>query len=73
MFNISNTKPAQTFVFVAQISTNIAQTNGIVLVIISFYGVPTSRRFSHSIASETLFRTRSKHSEENVFSDFVTW
>ncbi len=45
MFNISNTKPAQTFVFAAQISTNVvAQTDGIVLVIISFYGVPTSRR-----------------------------
>ena len=44
MFNISNTKPAQTFIFAAQISTNVAQTNGIVLVIIPFYGVPTSRR-----------------------------
>ncbi len=45
MFNISNTKPEQTFIFfAAQISTNVAQTNGIVLVIISFYGVPTSRR-----------------------------
>ncbi len=48
IFSISKTKPAQTFVFAAQISTNVAQTNGIVLVIISFYGVPTSRRCKHS-------------------------
>ncbi len=40
MFNISNSKPAQTFVFAAQISTNEWHRFGDYF----FYGVPTSRR-----------------------------